>query len=126
MMSKARFAQFDVANARCARKEDTQKLLACIEMGFGTYAPFNQLVRQTFHDRAEYATASVRRKASVRAWFRGSLLANTRRRTDAADQRFPGPISRNLSVAAASVAFDGCEDAPRASDARNVCGHVRV
>ena len=42
---KAQFAQFDVKRARCAVEEDTQRLLAVIETGFGTYAPFNQLVR---------------------------------------------------------------------------------
>ena len=59
--SRARFAQFDVERARCAKEEDTQRLLAVIETGFGTYEPFNQLVRQTFEDRAEYSVLEPRR-----------------------------------------------------------------
>ena len=36
---------FDVAKAECAKPEDTQRMLACIEAGFGSYEPFNNIVR---------------------------------------------------------------------------------
>jgi len=39
------FLCFDVKNARCARRYDTQRLLACVEAGFGTHEAFNQIIR---------------------------------------------------------------------------------
>ncbi len=36
---RAQLMNFDVAQAQCAKDEDTQRLLACIEVGFGTCEP---------------------------------------------------------------------------------------
>ena len=38
-------AAFDVSKARCYHAADRHKLLAVIEAGFGTFAPFNKIVR---------------------------------------------------------------------------------
>eukprot|EP00966_Prymnesium_polylepis_P240504 5561825-Prymnesium_polylepis.2 len=38
--------RFDAAKARCFKPEDQQKLLAVIEVGFGSFVPFNRMVRE--------------------------------------------------------------------------------
>ena len=37
-------ATFEVCNARCEREDDRQRLLACVESGFGSHEPFNKLI----------------------------------------------------------------------------------
>ena len=44
--ARAQFDKFDVKHAQCAKDEDTQRLLACIEAGFGAHGPFNEMVRR--------------------------------------------------------------------------------
>ena len=39
-------SKFNAANARCYLDADRQKLLAVVESSFGTFQPFNKLVRQ--------------------------------------------------------------------------------
>ena len=43
--------KFDAAKSRCFHDADRQKLYAVIEAGFGTFAPFNKVVRSLFADR---------------------------------------------------------------------------
>ena len=42
--------RFDAGRAKCFLVEDQEKLLAVIESGFGSLAPFNQLIRSVFRD----------------------------------------------------------------------------
>ena len=44
-------SRFDAAKARCFLDEDRHKLLAVIEAAFGTFAPFNAIVRGIFADK---------------------------------------------------------------------------
>jgi hypothetical protein len=44
-------AQFDAAKAQCFLVEDREKLLAVVEASFGTFAPFNQIVRSHFAEQ---------------------------------------------------------------------------
>ena len=48
-----RLERFDAGKARCRLDDDRQKLLAIIEAGFGTFAPFNALVQRIFADASE-------------------------------------------------------------------------
>ena len=48
-----KLATFDAGKALCYREGDRQRLLAIIEAGFGTFAPFNALVRSIFADAVE-------------------------------------------------------------------------
>ena len=45
---EAQLTHFDVARAQCAKDDDTQRLLACVEVGFGTFSAFNDFIRATF------------------------------------------------------------------------------
>ena len=42
--------RFDAARAKCFLAADQEKLLAVIESGFGSLAPFNSLIRGVFRD----------------------------------------------------------------------------
>ena len=44
-------ANFNAANARCYLDADRQKLLAVVESSFGTFQPFNKLVRQIMRQK---------------------------------------------------------------------------
>ncbi|EOD07067.1 hypothetical protein EMIHUDRAFT_198333 [Emiliania huxleyi CCMP1516] len=44
--------RFSVQRARCSQERDTQKLLGCIEAGFGKYESFDQVVRRIFSGRS--------------------------------------------------------------------------
>ena len=44
----ARLTTFDAGAAKCFLDRDRQKLLAVIEATFGTFSPFNKLVRELF------------------------------------------------------------------------------
>ena len=48
-----KLARFDAGKARCYLDDDRQKLLAVIEGAFGTFAPFNHLVRSIFKKQLE-------------------------------------------------------------------------
>ena len=41
-------SQFDAGKARCYHDRDRQRLLAVIEAGFGTFDPFNKIIRDMF------------------------------------------------------------------------------
>ena len=56
---RRQFEVFDVRSAQCAKKEDTQKLLACIETGFGSHTAFNQMVRQILKGTRVAQTSSA-------------------------------------------------------------------
>ena len=43
-----RLTSFDAGAAKCFLDRDRQKLLAVIEATFGTFSPFNKLVREIF------------------------------------------------------------------------------
>ena len=45
------FSRFDAGKARCFLAKDRQQLLAVIESGFGTFAPFNKIVRAIFAEK---------------------------------------------------------------------------
>ena len=55
----AQFEQFACEQAKCTLAEDKARLLAAIESGFGSYAPFNVLVRRLLMS-AKATTASTR------------------------------------------------------------------
>lgn len=65
--ARTAFERFDVAHASCDENSETQKLLTCIEVGFGSYEPFNALVRQTFVERAAKRTWKATRHLRVRS-----------------------------------------------------------
>ena len=95
------FATFDVNRARCAKDEDTQRLLACIEAGFGAHEPFNQLVRQTFADRVDRAALDNpppqlrnSRRSDTRDWLFPSFGTRASKRRPA--------VAAPLSAAATS------------------------
>ena len=44
-------SKFNAANARCYLDADRQKLLAVVESSFGTFQPFNKLVRQIMRQK---------------------------------------------------------------------------
>ena len=46
LWSRMEFETFSVENAKCYDPNDKGKLLTSIEAAFGSYAPFNLLVRQ--------------------------------------------------------------------------------
>ena len=48
--TQALFAKFRASSARCYKPRDRQHLLAVIESGFGSLAPFNSLIRGVFRD----------------------------------------------------------------------------
>jgi len=55
----ALLSKFNAGKARCFLDGDRQKLLAVIEAGFGTFSPFNSLVREIFASKlASHRTAA--------------------------------------------------------------------
>ena len=58
--ARSQFDTFDVKHARCAKDEDTQRLLACIEAGFGAHGPFNEMVRRILMKESPGATGRQR------------------------------------------------------------------
>ena len=42
--------RFDAANAKCFLVDDQERLLAIVEAGFGSLAPFSALIRSIFRD----------------------------------------------------------------------------
>ncbi len=46
-----RLAHFDAGKAKCFLDRDRQRLLAVIEATFGTFAPFNRIVRQLLSEQ---------------------------------------------------------------------------
>ena len=51
---------FNAADARCFLDDDRQRLLAVIETGFGSFAPFNAVVRGIFeHQRRMSETKNI-------------------------------------------------------------------
>ena len=46
-----RLTSFDAGVAKCFLDRDRQKLLAVIEATFGTFSPFNKLVRDLFREQ---------------------------------------------------------------------------
>ena len=48
---QTRLARFDAGKARCYLDKDRQGLLAVIEASFGTFDPFNKLVRGIFAEQ---------------------------------------------------------------------------
>ena len=51
---EAAFRGFAVQHASCSMEVDTQRLLTCIETGFGDYTTFNLLVRRVFSERRSF------------------------------------------------------------------------
>ena len=51
-------AHFDAGKAQCFLAKDREKLLAVIEASFGTFGPFNEIVRGCF-EQACLSPASV-------------------------------------------------------------------
>ena len=44
-------AKFDAGKAKCFLPQDRERLLAVIEAGFGSFVPFNRIVRGIFADK---------------------------------------------------------------------------
>ena len=55
-----KLARFDAAEAQCFLAKDRQKLLAVIEAPFGTFHPFNMMVRGLFKDSLSQSSAASR------------------------------------------------------------------
>ena len=54
--------RFDAAHAKCFLVEDQERLLAIVEAGFGSLAPFSALIRGIFRDaRATHLEAKIDR-----------------------------------------------------------------
>jgi len=60
--ARARFEEFDVRNARCSKAADRQRLLTCIEAGFGAHTPFNEMVKRILSKQDDYGQRSRRSK----------------------------------------------------------------
>ena len=54
-----KLARFDTGKAKCFLDNDRQKLLAVIEASFGTFHPFNSLVRGIFSQKLGKPKRSV-------------------------------------------------------------------
>lgn len=52
-------ARFDAAKAQCFLAKDRQKMLAVIEASFGTFEPFNSLVRGFFKESLAWREDSL-------------------------------------------------------------------
>ena len=48
---ETRLTKFDAGEARCFLDDDRQRLWAVIESSFGTFQPFNKLVRQIMRQK---------------------------------------------------------------------------
>ena len=74
LRARARFREFDVKHADCAKPEDRQRLLSCIEAGFGSYTPFNEMVRKILakSDDAEFEFAPLSSNAPRNSKLFGS------------------------------------------------------
>ena len=54
--------RFDAAHAKCFLVEDQERLLAIVEAGFGSLAPFSALIRGIFRDaRATHLESKIDR-----------------------------------------------------------------
>ena len=63
-------AKFDAGQAQCFLDRDRQKLWAVIEASFGTFEPFNRIVRGIF---AEQLGQSTREPTGAIEWTRARL-----------------------------------------------------
>ena len=52
---RARLLEFDAGKSRCFLLRDRQRLLAVIEASFGTFAPFNSIVRSILAKKLDAA-----------------------------------------------------------------------
>ncbi len=63
--AKAMFDQADVGKSQCYLETDRQRLLGIIEVGFGNFDAFNDIIRNVFHKRlsesAHYTSKIVSR-----------------------------------------------------------------
>ena len=50
LLQVRRVNRFDAAHAKCFLVEDQERLLAIVEAGFGSLAPFSALIRGIFRD----------------------------------------------------------------------------
>ena len=70
--------RFDAARAKCFLAADQEKLLAVIESGFGSLAPFNHLIRGVFRDaRATHLESLVVHLQREQTELKGSLREQT-------------------------------------------------
>ena len=69
--ARTQFDTFDVKHARCAKHEDTKRMLMCIEAGFGAHRPFNDMVRRILLKEHEGAAPGLKRRGT-RARISGS------------------------------------------------------
>ena len=89
--------RFDAGRAKCFLVEDQEKLLAVIESGFGSLAPFNQLIRSVFRDaRATHLESLVVASAD------GTRAATDR--LEAKVDRLQATLDRLMSEGIQSVA----------------------
>ena len=58
-----KLARFDTGKARCFIDNDRQKLLAVIEASFGTFHPFNSLVRGIFSQKLGKPPSSQQKRS---------------------------------------------------------------
>jgi len=64
--------QFDARKAQCFLAKDRQKLLAVVEASFGTFGPFNRIVRGFFAEEWDEIESG---RAATRRGFRSSSAA---------------------------------------------------
>ena len=70
--------RFDAARAKCFLAADQEKLLAVIESGFGSLAPFNSLIRGVFRDaRATHLESLVVHLQREQTELKGCLREQT-------------------------------------------------
>ena len=58
-------SMFDAGKARCYLASDRHRLLAVIESAFGTFGPFNKIVRGVFTEKIELKTKKWQRADQV-------------------------------------------------------------
>ena len=61
----SKLLRFDASQAQCFLPKDRDKLLAVIEASFGTFQPFNKIVRRIFKEKLSLSTRTSRAMPAV-------------------------------------------------------------
>jgi len=91
--------RFRVERARCSQERDTQKLLGCIEAGFGKYESFNQVVRRIFSGRSSsgFGVAGLRMPFELEPPAMDEQLRHAAQVIQRHARRFIGRLSGDVS-----------------------------
>ena len=87
-----RLRDFDAADARCFDPNDQHKLMAVIEASFGTFSPFNKVVRDVFVKHLEVSADAVTPFSATHAGAAPPLRTVPSMRTAFAQQGKVSPL----------------------------------